>query len=69
MEAVWVGSGSFLKQNQRKSNLKEAGWWELGEPTFFRIFFETKAKKISYMELVVMRGEGGGEWKENELKL
>ena len=41
----------------------------MGEPNFFRIFFETKAKKISYMELVVMRGEGGGEWEKNELKL
>ena len=41
----------------------------MGEPNFFRIFFETKAKKISYVELVVMRGEGGGEGEENELKL
>ena len=47
----------FLEKKSKKSKFiwKLVGW-EWGEPNFFRIFFETKAKKSSYMELVVVRG-------------
>ena len=70
MEAGWVGSGSFLK-NQRKSHLY--GIWLGGSgvsPIFSGSFLKQKQRKEQlYGTGGGEGGGGGGEGEENELKL
>ena len=71
MEAGWVGSGSFLKQNQRKSHLY--GSWLGGSgvsPIFSGSFLKQKQRKAQLYGTGGGEGGGvGGEGEENELKL